>query len=102
MEPWRIYALGDRALTVSFGDTLSDLLSETVLSLQQALQADPIPGVEECVPSYATLTLYYDPAVVRQVSQDRPGSRPASGLLATYGSAASSRHRPGRPLPHGW
>lgn len=73
MEPWRIYALGDRALTVSFGDTLSDLLSETVLSLQQALQADPIPGVEECVPSYATLTLYYDPAVVRASLPGPPG-----------------------------
>ena len=73
MEPWRIYALGDRAVTVSFGDAISDVSSQAVLSLQRALQEDPIPGVEEWVPSYASLTVYYDPSVVRASLPGPPG-----------------------------
>jgi inhibitor of KinA len=65
MEAFRIYPLGDRAVTVSFGTELTEETARSVLALRSSLEGMPIMGMEELVPSYATLTVFYDPELVR-------------------------------------
>lgn len=64
MKP-RILDLGDRALTVEFGDRIDPALQARVAALDQAcavaMQAGRLPGVSETVPSFRSLTLIFDP-----------------------------------------
>jgi len=66
MGAWRVYALGDRAVTVSFGEVVSEGAARSVAALRRSLELRPLPGMEEMVPSYTTLTLYYDPQRIRR------------------------------------
>ncbi|NDC77957.1 MAG: 5-oxoprolinase subunit PxpB [Chitinophagia bacterium] len=66
MGAWRVYALGDRAVTVSFGDVVSEDAARFVASLRRSLELQPLAGMEEMVPSYTTLTVYYDPERIRR------------------------------------
>lgn len=74
VEPWRIYPLGDRAVTVCFGTELTERTARSVLALKSSLEGNPIPGLEELVPAYVTLTVYYDPEIVRRSVPIRPFS----------------------------
>lgn len=53
--------LGDSALQVVFGDRLDPALNRRALAFSQALAA--LPGLTDCVPAYASLTLHYDALV---------------------------------------
>lgn len=55
-----MYALGDDALTIEFGNSILETHHIKVLELFTALQKDPLPGVVEAVPAYSSLTVYYD------------------------------------------
>lgn len=57
----RFLSAGDRALVVEFGDRVDPELSEEVLRLDARLRLKPLPGVVETVPTFRSLTLYYDP-----------------------------------------
>jgi len=61
----RIFPLGENALTVEFGDTISHELNDAAISLSTALEAEPFPGFVECVPAYSSTTVYYDLRSVR-------------------------------------
>ena len=58
--PWRIYALGDDAVTVDFGNSISEHINKKVVQLFTDLQKEPLPGMVEAVPAYSSLTVYYD------------------------------------------
>jgi inhibitor of KinA len=60
----RIVPLGDRALVVEFGDAIDPALSTRIAALAQRMRADPLPGVHDIVPTYATLALHYDPVAI--------------------------------------
>lgn len=47
-------------MIVSFEQTISETVHDQVLSLQKAILDDPFPGFTECVPAYASLTVFYD------------------------------------------
>lgn len=55
------YPLGDSALTVKLGQEINLSTHYRVKLLFEALQANPLLGMIELVPSYTTLTVYYDP-----------------------------------------
>jgi inhibitor of KinA len=57
----RFLSAGDQALVVEFGDRVDPELSEEVLRLDARLRSKPLPGVVESVPTFRSLTLYYDP-----------------------------------------
>ena len=59
----RFLSAGDQALVVEFGDRVDPALSEAVLRLDARLRAQPPKGVVETVPTFRSLTLYYDPLV---------------------------------------
>jgi KipI family sensor histidine kinase inhibitor len=52
---------GEAALVVEFGRTVDSALNDRVLDLDAALSAALPEGVGECVPTYRSLTIHYDP-----------------------------------------
>ncbi|UWU17440.1 5-oxoprolinase subunit PxpB (plasmid) [Rhizobium sullae] len=61
----RIHACGDSALSVELCDTIDEAVSERVIALAQNLADAPVNGVEELVPTYRSLMVFYDPETVR-------------------------------------
>lgn len=59
-EP-QILPLGDAAATVTFGDRIDPQTHELVLGLSAQLALQPLPGVIEWAPAFASVTLWYDP-----------------------------------------
>jgi KipI family sensor histidine kinase inhibitor len=57
----RIIPLGETAFTVEFGDTVDMALNGLVHVLDADLQAHPIFGITEVVPTYRSLLVMYDP-----------------------------------------
>lgn len=55
-----IFPLGDAALTVDFGNSISEAVNKKVVSLFKELQNSPLPGMIEAVPAYSSLTVFYD------------------------------------------
>lgn len=59
-EP-RFLPAGDAALVVEFGNEIDEGLNHQVRSLAYALEENPVPGLEEAVPTYRSLLIHYDP-----------------------------------------
>jgi 5-oxoprolinase (ATP-hydrolysing) subunit B len=57
----RAHPLGDRAVTITFGADRSAELLHRVHSAARSLKAANIPQVEDIVPAYLALTVFYDP-----------------------------------------
>lgn len=62
----KIFPLGDNALTIDFGNEISDQLNNRVLKLANFLTESSFSGFEETVPAYSSLTIFYDVWKVRQ------------------------------------
>lgn len=57
----RFMPVGDAALTVEFGDTISPAVNAKVIALELALAASEVPGIVETAPSYRSLLVCYEP-----------------------------------------
>jgi len=64
ISPTKIFPLGDRALTVEFGNELSEELNLAAIVLASRINNDPFPGLIEAVPAIASTTIFYDPALI--------------------------------------
>jgi len=53
--------VGDRALLVEFGNTISLDVNQKVHILNRAISQLELQSVEECVPTYRSLLVYYNP-----------------------------------------
>jgi KipI family sensor histidine kinase inhibitor len=53
--------LGDGALLVRFGDSLSEAANRSAVALTRRLEAEPIRGVLEVVPNLVSVLVRYDP-----------------------------------------
>lgn len=60
----RFLAAGDAVLTIELGDAIGAELSERVTAFDAAIQAAAIEGIVETVPTYRSLSVHYDPAVL--------------------------------------
>lgn len=63
---YKIFPLGDNALTIDFGNEISVELSERVLKLAQIFEGNSFAGFIEAVPAYSSLTVFYDVLKVRK------------------------------------
>lgn len=52
---------GDRAVTVEFGETISEETAKRVSAMKRELEMVKLPEVEEVVQTYRSLLVYYDP-----------------------------------------
>lgn len=57
---YRIFSLGDTALTIDFGNVIDEDINEKVLALFNDLQQHPVDGMIEALPAYSSLSIYYD------------------------------------------
>jgi inhibitor of KinA len=60
MEDVVLYPLGDQGIVVRFGNQWNGKVNEKVQKFKRALENDPPLGMVELVPSYTTLTVYYN------------------------------------------
>jgi inhibitor of KinA len=58
--PYKIFALGDSAITLDFGNVIDEEINKKVIALFQYFSQSPFPGMIEAVPTYSSLTMYYD------------------------------------------
>jgi inhibitor of KinA len=64
-EHVRIFPLGDSALTVEFGNVISENLNVKAIALARSFADDPFEGFIEAVPAYASTTIFYDVVATR-------------------------------------
>ncbi len=63
---YKIFPLGDNALTVEFGKEISAELNNRVLCLARFFDKNFFPGLIEIVPAYASLTVFYSVSTIRK------------------------------------
>src|SRR5690606_19892543 len=63
-ENMNYYHLGDTALVVDFGGTITLEINSRIRQLTAGLAERKIPGMLEAVPGYTTLTLHYNPLTI--------------------------------------
>ena len=59
-QPYKIYPLGDSAITIHLGDAINLDTHKKVRSLFKALEPAPFAGLIDIIPAYASITLVYD------------------------------------------
>ena len=69
---YSIFPLGDAAATIDLGNTINELLNDKIIAMQQWLMANSFAGQKDIIVAYSSLTIIYDPFVIRQ--QFRPVS----------------------------
>jgi inhibitor of KinA len=58
--PYRIFPLGDSAITIDFGNCIDEAINQYVITRFKQLQQQPLHGMIEAIPAYSSITLYYD------------------------------------------
>lgn len=61
-----IRPLGDSALVLQIGHDINVTIHQQLIQLIQWIEKDPFEGFLEVVPSYNSLTVYYNPVIVHQ------------------------------------
>jgi len=84
----RFLSAGDRALVVDFGERVDRALSERVLRLDAIIRSNPPAGIVETVPTFRSLTVYYDPLLT-----SRAELQPAITALLDLGDKTRSGAR---------
>lgn len=64
----RYLSAGDSALVVEFGARYEPQVHARVVALDGALAHAPVPGLRECVPTYRSLMIHYDPCVLSRAA----------------------------------
>jgi len=66
--PWTFHYAGDRCLILEFGKTIERSLVDQVVSLNAKISAailsDSIQGIRECIPTFRSLAVMYDPLII--------------------------------------
>lgn len=85
--------LGDRAISVSLGEGISEELSSLVVARSFAIRAAGIIGVTDVVASYATLAIHYDPLVIGYSDlRERISPYIASAEIAKHAAQDTTLH----------
>ena len=65
---YRIFPLGDAALTVEWGHCIDEEINKEVLARFAQLRSDPLPGMTEVSPAYNSLAIFYDVPAVKKLT----------------------------------
>jgi len=66
MSQFQIFPLGDSAATLDMGNVISESLNQKALAVQKWLLAHPFEGLKDCLVAYSSLTILYNPAVIKK------------------------------------
>lgn len=89
MEEVRFLTCGDCALTVAFRQEIREDTNRRIRFLAAGIQSAGIHGVQETVPTFCSLTVYYDPLVLPRKKLERVILR----LLASYREGGTGQKR---------
>lgn len=64
--PYRIFSLGDSAITVDFSNVINEDINNEIIARYKEFKKDPLPAMIEAIPSYSSLTIYYDVVNLRK------------------------------------
>lgn len=78
----RYLLAGDQGLVVEFGDAIDPDINRQVRDLFLALDAAPLPGIVDLVPTYRSLLISYDPLRLRPDDLRTAVARVQAGLAA--------------------
>jgi inhibitor of KinA len=67
--PYRIFSLGDAAITVDFVNCIDETINKEVIARFKQLQQNPLPGMIEVVPAYSSFTVFYDLKILKNKIQ---------------------------------
>jgi len=59
------FPLGDSALQLTFGHSISPETHQRIRSFMRLLEQHPVEGIRELVPSYTLLVVHYDPTRIK-------------------------------------
>ncbi len=65
-RPYELFALGDTALTIDWGNRMDEQINREVTARAAQFRQQPFPGLLETVPAYSSLTVFFDPLFIRQ------------------------------------
>jgi len=98
--PFRLVPVGDWAVAVEFEERIDAVVNARAIAVAEALGALGLPGVREIVPTFRSVTVYFDPlqtrydeltrALVALASADAPAppvDRPPVQIPVRYGGA---------------
>ena len=60
----RFLPVGDTGLSIEFSERIDPVANDAVAALDHAIAAAEIPGLVETVPSFRSLLVQYEPAVI--------------------------------------
>lgn len=63
---YKIFPLGDAAITLDMGNSINEALNQKALAMQLWLLAHPFEGLKDCLVSYSSLTVQYNPVIVKK------------------------------------
>jgi len=64
--PYRIYPIGDQALTLDFGNLIQDEINQKVMTLFYWLKEEDMQGIKDIIPAYASISVVYDAQLLRK------------------------------------
>ena len=78
----KIVPAGDSAVVVEFEERIDPVVNARAIALGEAIQAAALVGVRDVVPSFRTVTVYFDPlatdydALLARIEADAPATQP--------------------------
>ncbi|HMU46568.1 MAG TPA: 5-oxoprolinase subunit PxpB [Chitinophagaceae bacterium] len=72
--PYRIFPLGDSAVTVDFDNSIDEKLNDDILKRVRHLRLNPPEGMIEVTPAYSSFTVYYDVMALRRSDSSKTSS----------------------------
>ncbi len=63
---YKIFPLGDAAITLDMGNSINEALNQKALAMQQWLLAQPFEGLRDCLAAYSSITVQYNPVTVKK------------------------------------
>jgi inhibitor of KinA len=63
---YKIFPLGDAAITLELGNSINEVLNQKALAMQLWLLAHPFEGLKDCLVAYSSLTVQYNPVTVKK------------------------------------
>jgi inhibitor of KinA len=106
---YSIFPLGDSAITIDLGNCIDEQLNSRALALHDWLQAHRFPGLLDIIVAYSSVSMYYDPVIVRSgsLNNSRGAYYGLEGLLVraweeTEGGRARKVEDAGGGVGNGW
>ncbi len=65
-SPYKIFSLGDSAITLDLGNVISPAMNQKVLAIERRLREKPFAGLKDCWIAYSSITVVFDPLEVRK------------------------------------